>query len=76
MTIKIDTDIPLPEAPTKMEIPLGNMRVGNSVFVEGETAVSVNPTIQRFRKKCPEQSFTARTRKEGGVQGVRIWRTE
>lgn len=77
--IQIDKGIPIP---TKMQLgrkskyPFDIMDVGDSFFVPGRDGKNFGGTVTAARKRYPELSFEMRTVKEGGVVGVRVWRTE
>jgi hypothetical protein len=65
---KIDDDVPLPRG--RGSYPLGELEVGQSFFVPGNTNVASLAVNHRPKK------FTTRKKTEGGVTGIRVWRVE
>lgn len=70
--VEIRSDIPLPL--TAQSYPFDQLTVGESFFIAGRTVGSIGNQRHnaQVRLKC---KFVSRTVVEGGVSGVRIWRT-
>lgn len=80
MTIKIDTDVPLPDAyRSRTRFPWKDMEAGQSFFAPGyKTAGMAGPgkqmNLSHPRLSVPGSKWTVRTVTENGVSGVRVWR--
>ena len=75
---KIDknVDIPAPDTSARGKYPWAQMDVNDSFFVAGKTANNMTQSARKWAKSHkPDAKFTARKLVEGGVEGVRIWRT-
>ena len=66
--IEIDKDVPMPSP-----YPYRKLEVGDSFFVADKTT---NGMAGAANERLTPKRFTARTVTEGGVKGVRVWRTE
>ena len=68
---KIEKNVPLPRSRSKY--PWTEMEVGDSFFVPGRDGDAV---IGCFGKQAKDWGwkFSARTRHEQGIFGVRVWR--
>lgn len=82
MSIKIESDVPLPpNAGGSKKYPFDEMAVGQSFFVPAtdfpekskDKALRTSATLAAKRLKM---KFTARRVVERKVDGVRLWRTE
>lgn len=78
MTLKIDSDIPIPppkRGPTPIA-PWSQLQVGknNSVFLPGTKIRNVSSCAATWAYRHPGTYFTCRTITENGVKGVRVWR--
>lgn len=74
--MQIDSDVPAPGQRTgrKATYLFTRMEVGDSVFLPGEK-VSGRPYMAAMvHGNRTDKQFTGRTRTEGGVKGIRIWR--
>lgn len=73
MTFTIERGIPIPpKANRKQMYPLDDMKRGDSFFVKGKKADSLNGTIYRAAKRRPSWKFLVRT----VPGGVRVWRVK
>jgi hypothetical protein len=70
--IKIDKDVPMPNGGKRAKYPLGEMEIGDSIFVPGVSNQGISGSFFVQRPK----RFSVRTVTEGGVNGVRVWRVE
>ncbi len=76
---RFDDGVPVPEfrrgapRPPVSKYGFHDMLAGQSVFIAGKTANDLQGTTRHWARKLGA-TFTARTREEGGVRGVRIWR--
>lgn len=80
-TVKIDDNVPLPPRSTFLpDIPLGDMKVGQSCFVEidyHKQHGAVRQRVYRFKRKNPGTDFNVlKYTEEDGRKGVRIYRHE
>lgn len=80
MTIKIDTDVPLPDAyQSRSKFPWKDMQPGHSFFAPGYKLANMPGeekqfTISHAKLAVPGSKWAARTVEENGVRGVRVWR--
>jgi hypothetical protein len=73
--MKIDRDIPIPERVNGRKIyPFDEMEVGDSFFVEAKDAQRARNAVFQWKKRRGRE-ITVRSITEGGVRGLRIWRT-
>ena len=69
MAIKLDKNIPLPQKTKRgSKYPWGDMKVGDSFFVEGEPKGLYN-SAKEYNIK-----ITVRKWEEGNKKGMRVWR--
>ncbi|MBL7740288.1 MAG: hypothetical protein JNK14_13815 [Chitinophagaceae bacterium] len=71
MRYKIEKNIPLPEAgkTNSKYAVIGDMEVGDSIFMEGKIVTSVSCILKKYKKSG--KAFSSRT-VEGGVRTWRI----
>ena len=67
---KIEKGIPLSLVKSHSKYPFAEMEVGDSVFIDGATSV----TIATCYKYLKPKKFSARKAEKDGVSGVRVWR--
>ena len=73
MKYKIDKSVPIP--PPREMFPFAEMKeVGDSFFIPRRDANSLRGALQGAKKRHGFK-FTSRSVREGGVDGVRVWRT-
>jgi len=77
---KIEKNVEIPAVHSKNKYPWAEMKVGNSVFVEGEEGQSlfdlkrkVGPSARYYGQVTGKQFKTLMMREENGV---RVWRLE
>lgn len=71
--IVIEKNVPIPTKGRGSSLPLGQMEIGDSFFVM-RSGSGANAAIKKAQNTS-KAKFTYRTVTEGGVKGVRIWRT-
>lgn len=71
--IVIEKGIPIPTKARGGSLPFDQLEVGDSFFVI-RSGSGANMAIKKFQE-ISTSKFTYRTVTEGGVKGVRIWRT-
>jgi hypothetical protein len=69
--IKIEKNVPMPEARGETIYPFSDMEVGDSFFVPGRTPNQMQNSASHWRKKNGWKFTTAREN-----DGTRIWRKE
>lgn len=69
--IVFDKNVPIPEPIVRSKYHFDRMEVGDSKFWPGTRAVKA---VEAFSRKS-DKKFAVRRTTEGGVSGVRIWRT-
>lgn len=68
--VEIEHNIPIPTKAKKTRVyEFGNMKVGDSLFVEGKSGVSMRSAAVFFKKDHPGWDYTSREM-DGGV---RLW---
>jgi len=73
-SIKIDTDVPLPESVRAPKYPWDLLAVGQSFFVSGGKLATFNTACVKTAKRLEGRKFICRALTENGVAGVRVWR--
>jgi hypothetical protein len=71
--IVIEKNVPIPTKARGGSLPFDQMEVGDSFFVV-RSATGANAAIKKAQE-ATKFKFTYRTVTEGGVKGVRIWRS-
>jgi 16S rRNA U1498 N3-methylase RsmE len=74
--IEIRSDIAIPQLSTHYLYPFERMKVGDFFCVPLDKANRVRSVTSDYNKKHESQHFITRTRKEDGVQVVRVWRAK
>ena len=75
--IEFQTDVPMPikrSGGANAKYPVGQMPVGASFFVAGVKPGSFGGAFAM--QKAQGKDFSTRIVTEGGVKGVRVWRTK
>ena len=72
----LESGIPLPlqrEYTPRPELPLDQMRVGESVWIECGPWTAMN--VQQAKRKAAKGKFVSRQETQGERLGLRVWRT-
>jgi hypothetical protein len=73
--IKIERGVPIPKQTRDSKYPFAYMDIGDSFFVPGAKAASLQNAAKHHSKRTGH-AYSSRTVTENGVDGARIWRIE